>query len=317
MVIIYLLIIINGIYAQSVTNGLNMLSYTTRGLYVLSPEKYGYAESFIIEMWSAGGGAGNPCGEYGRGGGGGSYMKASVNSGQLSFNITIGSGGNGGTGYYTKYSSSVTCLGSNGNDGGSTFIQSDDANGTIYLSIGGGLSGDNGGVGNIFYQATGTENYFVSYGENQYEMDKPGIGTLNHGGDAAFGGKGGNYYYGTFSHYNYYYNFGRSGYQPGGGGLGLLCTTVTPLSNNTSYGGSGADGAVLIYFIPKEQQEIVQSNNETIIIYQGNPPIQLVIIYLTIIVIILFIVVFVLSYLVCYIFVHMRQLDRRMQEIYF
>jgi hypothetical protein len=83
-----------------------MLTFDTPGSFVLTPAMYHYADSFIIEMWGAGGGSaycGGP-GEWDSGpGGSGAYIQSLIYTNQSNFDVVIGRGG------YSNISTTISC----------------------------------------------------------------------------------------------------------------------------------------------------------------------------------------------------------------
>ena len=71
---------------------LNITTYSTPGLYKLTPQDYGYAPELLVEI--TGGGAGGGVTNYG--GPGSAYVKAIIQTNQNTFALTVGRGGPGG-----------------------------------------------------------------------------------------------------------------------------------------------------------------------------------------------------------------------------
>jgi len=82
-------------------------------------------------------------------------------------------------------------------------------------------------------------------------------------------------------------SIGRDGKFPGGGGFGFTCTTFSSTHNGTSYCGSGANGAINIYFdvltsqIIKEEDVINSGNISQVNILKFIPLFLLMIYMLT------------------------------------
>lgn len=174
-----------------------------------------------VEAWGAGGGGGgsNSNNKGGSGGGGGGYsMKTFTVTQNQSISFTVGTGGAGGL-----------ANGGNGGNGGNTSILGVVANG----GTGGGANGGTSGTG-----GSASDGDVNIGGGNGIQGGTSG----GRGGDGANGGAGGN---GATD------AAGQNGNSPGGGGGG---GERSQRRNNP--GGSGANGQVIISYIPGYRAEI-------------------------------------------------------------
>ena len=211
--------------------------YTTPGTYTFTAPSG--VTSVTVECWGGGGAGGGATYRYygGAGGAGGAYATkvVSVTPGN-SYTVTVGSGGNGGTGdgpsggsSWFKNTNTVLAKGGQGGqaNGGSA------GSGTTSGSIGTPIYKGGDGIDNYYYYGAGGGGA-GSTGDggsvSTYYSWIGGTGTTTGGGD---GGDG-----------SYYSSNGGNGHAAGGGGGGAYTT-----SNYTDYsGGNGGDGQVIVTY---------------------------------------------------------------------
>lgn len=221
-----------------------MITFDTPENFILTPAMYYYADSFIIEMWSAGG---CPCGCGYAGGGSGSYIKALIYTDQKNFSMCIGNGG------YIPLSTMNFCpLTYDYANGGNTSLHND----VINLIAGGGYKYSNSSGGKIF-SLTSNNHQNIIY--EKFNGTNGGVNCLclYSGGDCDFrqscdGCNGGSTPYGGSGSISGSY---LNGSQPGGGGGGV-CRDVNhncPSDGfcNNMNPGSGGDGKIILYLTPQ------------------------------------------------------------------
>ena len=213
----------------------------------------GTINSFVV-----GGGAGGSAGNYGNGtntggvggngGGGGSVLNQNLSySINITYNIAIGNGGNGGYWYQPSGSSSVAKI--EATEGGPSSISTITANGG---AINNGGAGGQGGSAAGFSPFPGGDGSNGTGGTNGYGGGGGGGG----GGNAGYGyGKGGQGVNGTGPGGKGSIDLGGSGENGysavntgggGGGGGGTGCFSVPP--NLAASGGNGGSGIVILKF---------------------------------------------------------------------
>lgn len=246
---------------------INMLVYSTPGVYIVSPSDYNYNAELIAELYGGGAG-GADC--IGYGGGAGGYLKARFSSNKSQLYINVGYGGEGGS-YPCDCLGPDTC--SNGEYGENSFIGVDYSR--TYLSADGGyptLGNDrdgyipgSGGSTACYYcdaiaQGRGGDGVIseCTGGICQCPILPTDVGSPvgGNGGTAAYGGAGG---YGSCSQKPsngicIAVEGSMDGHSPGGGGGGYFrisnnttqCGDTVDLVSKTA--GRGANGLIIIYF---------------------------------------------------------------------
>lgn len=212
-----------------------MLTFDTPGSFILTPEMYRYANSFIIEMWGAGGAGGTLYGycynnNYGYAGCPGQYYSTTVYTNQSIFYVTIGQGG------YNNMSS----------------VCSSNICSLSYseLSINGGYTSLSGQ--NISIAVSGGNNGGCA--SSNHECD-----NLN-GSNAVYGGPGGIYkdpenINGSF---------------PGGGASSMYFTWIWEDSCSLITIPSGGNGGIILYLSPKYYADDISLQVQKIIIEQNT-----------------------------------------------
>jgi len=201
-----MLVVLSFIITLTCCQNTVMLVYDQPGNFILTPEDYQYADSFIVEMWSGGASSDEylvDCSSIqgGIGGGSGAYLKAFINTHQMNFNMSVGAG--------VAYCQSNIPYGS---DGINTHIINDKINFTLsggYTNGTGGkvISKVNHDISNQIYAyyngqigLTSSINSQTIGASCNYEGSKYG-----NGGSTPFGGIGGknNDVYSQDIQYNY------------------------------------------------------------------------------------------------------------------
>lgn len=211
-----------------------MITYDKPGQYNLTQKDYNFNSQIIVEIWGAG--AGGNSGNYA--GGGGSYIKAVINS-TKTLHISVGKGGFGASGSYPPYCQNPTNVGQYGE---SSSITNDDIN----LIAGGGcvfhdkmkcsnentISGKNILINENLTGMAGTltiVQYLCNSGTKVYN---------GQGGNGAMGGIGGKKNDGPYTPVH--------GTKPGGGGSSNYPARDGLFPQGCA--GNGGDGTVIIYF---------------------------------------------------------------------
>lgn len=229
-----------------------MLTFDTPGSFILTPAMYHYADSFIIEMWGAGGAGG--C-TYG--GNSGAYIEAMIYTYQSNFSVVIGKGGYSNMSPTCSNNCSLSFQYETQNDGGYTSLTGGFVNFTANGGNGGTgpymgeattsiLSGDTRTI--IYHQSSGC--YVNYYGCANYQCVD--------GASSTFGGNGGKY--------NDAVNM--NGSFPGGGGSAAYvipngtCSMITiPM---------GGNGGIILYLSPKNQPDNIIINPPLILTCYNN-----------------------------------------------
>jgi hypothetical protein len=247
----YLIFCIYNAYAE-----IQLLKFDIPGNYIIKPVDYNCSDNIIIELWGAG--ASGSCG-YGKAGGSGAYVKASISTNNNTFLIKVGFGGN-----------APKCYGSDnvyGKNGTATSIMTIDNK--INITVDGGKTIS--GLGTIEQSATvlstiGANIYITHSGQTSRDTYVPQScgGQFpypcgSNGGSAYNGGLGGNGMSEmVFPHVCFstntdagYYNQ-KNGQNPGAGGGSTACLSSDP--QVISSGGFGANGTVIIYYTSNFQK---------------------------------------------------------------
>ncbi len=189
-----------------------------------------------VQVWGAGGGGSSSSYIYygGAGGGGGGYTEGIFTvTPSTSYNITVGTGGQGGT--------PGGNIGSNG--GISSFdvlIQATGGGGATYNGTSGGIPGQGGlGTGGYFNSSLGSGGMGGYYG-NPYLLAQAGTNGGGNPGAAIYGGGGGGGV-GGGNGGSYNSSGNNAGDNTGGGGGGSGAYTA-------GSGGNGGSGMVVVYY---------------------------------------------------------------------
>jgi hypothetical protein len=231
ILLIPLLFLIQNSYSQ-VT-----VPYTTSGTYTFTVPSG--VSSITVECWGGGGAGGGvkSNGNYGgAGGAGGAYASKviTVTPGS-NYTVTVGKGGNGGTGDGPSggdswFGSTTTVLAKGGDGGGGD--NGSPGLGTSAGSIGSTVYKGGDGIDGYYYYGSGGGGAGSTGNGGSVSTITPWLGGS---GTSAGGGNGGD---GIFSA-----GIGNPGLAAGGGGSGAYTTSKKNYS-----GGDGADGQVLITY---------------------------------------------------------------------